>query len=838
MNIVLKRTSLVLLFFTSLVLSAFSRDRRLFDDDWLFTLADSTDMAAAEDDAHTWRRLNLPHDWSIEGDFLASNPAGAGGGALPGGVGWYRKHFHYDKKTGERTYIQFDGVYQNSTVFVNGQKLGTRPYGYISFQYDITDCLKDGENVVAVRVDNAQQPNCRWYSGSGIYRHVFLLRTSNTHVAQWGTFVSPKLAADGKSADIDIDVEILGAEVGTKVVNKLYDASGKLLVTVSKAQRKDGTDGKTTIFKATMKLNNPHLWSVEKPYLYKVETEVYNGKLLVDSYITTTGVRSFCFDPQKGFSLNGKPMKLNGVCMHHDLGCLGAAVNDDAIYRQLYSLKNMGCNAIRMTHNPPAPELLSMCDSMGFIVMDEAFDMWHKKKTKYDYSIFFDEWFERDLTDFIRRDRNHPSILVWSTGNEVLEQWSSSGGEDLSIEQANLILNFGHDASTLSNSEEKSTNTMLAERLAEIVRNLDPTRPVTAGCNEPNPNNHLFKGKAVDIIGYNYHNQNVADVPKNFPGRPFLFTESNSSLHTRGFYVQPSDSMVIAPKEWWLPYTDPSFMCSAYDNCRASWGNHHEETWDLIKHNDFVCGQFIWTGWDYIGEPTPYSFPARSSYFGIVDLAGFPKDMYYFYQSEWTDKDVLHLFPHWNWIEGQMVDMWCYYNHADEVELFVNGQSKGIRRKENDHQYHVLWRVQFEPGEVKVVARKNGKEVREKVIKTAGAPHHIQLSADKNTISADGKSLAFITVEVVDKDGNICPLAENQIFFSLSGDATIVGVDNGSQTSMERFKANHRKAFFGKCLVVVQAGKTQDNVCLKAQAADLKAAEIKLTTKQTNNLIQ
>ncbi len=809
-----------------------ARQRQNFDDNWLFALADSADMGTPGYDDSSWRRLNLPHDWSVEGDFLASNPAGAGGGALPGGVGWYRKHFTYNKQENERTFIQFDGVYQNSTVYLNGTKLGTRPYGYISFQYDITDCLKQGDNVLAVRVDNGQQPNCRWYSGSGIYRHVFLLTTNAMHVAQWGTFVTPRLAEDGKSADFSISVEVEGATASTKVVNTLYDAAGKKLATDSKAQRKEPADGKPAFFKADIRLKSPHLWTVDDPYLYKVQTDVYDGKQLVDSYTTTTGVRSFRFDPQQGFSLNGVAMKINGVCMHHDLGCLGAAVNDDAIKRQLVSLKEMGCNAIRMTHNPPAPELIDMCDSMGFIVMDEAFDMWHKKKTKYDYSLYFDEWFERDLTDFIRRDRNHPSILVWSTGNEVLEQWSSSGGEDLSIEQANLILNFGHDASQLSNSDEKSTNTMLAEHLADIVRKLDPSRPVTAGCNEPNPNNHLFKGNAVDIIGYNYHNQNVADVPRNFPGKPFLFTESNSSLHTRGFYVMPSDSIIKAPKEWWMPYTDPSFMCSAYDNCRASWGNHHEETWDLIKHNDFVCGQFIWTGWDYIGEPTPYGFPARSSYFGIVDLAGFPKDMYYFYQSEWTDKDVLHLFPHWNWMEGQTVDLWCYYNHADEVELFVNGQSKGVRKKENDHQYHVMWRVPFEKGEVKVVARKDGKDVRQQVVKTAGAPHHIRLSADKTALDADGKSLAFVTVEVLDRDGNICPLAENQIHFALKGDAKIAGVDNGSQTSMERFKANHRKAFFGKCLVVVQAGNRPGNVTLKAQAPDLESAEINLTTQK------
>ncbi|MBQ2200077.1 MAG: DUF4982 domain-containing protein, partial [Bacteroidaceae bacterium] len=519
-------------------------------------------------------------------------------------------------------------------------------------------------------------------------------KTNPTHVTQWGTYVSAQLNDNMKRADIAVEVQVEGAQKATKVRAIFLDEFGKKVgksqATLAQSNHKNEQGKTVSTFKADLTLSNPILWSIERPALYKVVTEVLNGSKVVDSYETTFGVRTFKFDAKKGFSLNGKSMKINGVCQHHDLGCLGAAINEDALHRQLQILKNMGCNGIRCSHNPPAPELLAMCDSMGFIVMDEAFDMWHRSKTKYDYAHYFDQWFERDLTDFVLRDRNHPSILMWSTGNEVLEQWSSNDGTELSIEQANLILNFGHDASTLANGNEKSVNSLLAERLSDIVRQLDATRPITAGCNEPNPNNHLFKSNAFDIIGYNYHNGNVADVPKNFPGKPFIFTESNSSLATRGFYVMPSDSIIESPKEWWRPYTDPTFMCSAYDNQRASWGNLQEETWDLIKHNDFVTGQYIWTGWDYIGEPTPYGFPARSSYFGIIDLAGFPKDTYYFYQSEWTDKPTLHLFPHWNWIEGQTVDLWCYYNQADEVELFVNGKSKGTRKK-GEHTFHVMW---------------------------------------------------------------------------------------------------------------------------------------------------
>ena len=371
---------------------------------------------------------------------------------------------------------------------------------------------------------------------------------------------------------------------------------------------------------------------------------------------------------------------------------------EDAMRRQLVKLKAMGCNAIRCSHNPPAPELLDLCDEMGFIVMDESFDMWRRRKTRNDYARFFDECHERDLSDLLLRDRNHPSVLMWSIGNEVLEQWSGVGADELTLEQANLLLNAGHDDSTLAHGEELTPNSLLTLHLAGIVRKYDRTRPVTAGCNEPSPDNHLFKSGALDLIGFNYHREWIKDVPRNFPGKPFLLTESVSALQTRGYYRMPSDSLFIAPERWDKPYTDPSMMCSSYDNQHVPWGSTHEETWDIVKHTPYCAGQFIWTGFDYLGEPTPYGFPARSSYFGIIDLAGFPKDIYYMYQSEWTDRPVLHLFPHWNWTEGQTVDLWCYYNDADEVELFVNGKSRGVRSKKDSHQYHVAWRVAYEPG--------------------------------------------------------------------------------------------------------------------------------------------
>ncbi len=782
------------LFFLCVALMAISlsmqaRQRDNFDKGWLFILGDSAQMATpAYNDSH-WRKLSLPHDWAIEGDFYAGNPSGAGGGALPGGIGWYRKHFLLDceAEPGGRYFIEFDGVYMNSTVYVNGQEVGHRPYGYSSFEYDITKYLKRGDNVIAVKVDNSDQPNSRWYSGCGIYRHVWLTKTNAVHVKHWGVHVQ----TDAKTGQIKVEADVEGNNY--KVRNTVYDASGK---------------------EVGLKVKNPHLWSVEDPYIYKVRTQVLVGGKVVDEVWTTTGFRDFKFDAETGFWLNGKNFKLNGVCEHHDFGCLGAAVNEDAMHRKLSKLKAMGVNSIRSSHNPPAPELLNMCDTMGIIVMDESFDMWRRKKTAGDYARFFEEWHERDLTDLILRDRNHPSILMWSIGNEVLEQWSSADADELTLEQANLILNAGHDASTLAHGEEMSPNSLLTLHLADIVKRYDTTRPILAGCNEPDPNNHLFKSGAIDIIGFNYHHQWVKDVPKKFPGKPFIFSESVSALQTRGYYKMPSDEITWAPQEWWLPYTDPSYMCSAYDNMHASWSSTHEETWDVVKHNAFVGGQYIWTGFDYIGEPTPYGFPARSSYFGVIDLAGFPKDTYYMYQSEWTTKPVLHLFPHWNWLEGQQIDMWCYYNNADEVELFINGKSQGVRRKTGEQpegrydmhntkaklnsEYHVGWRVTFNPGEVKVVARKDGHIVGEQTIKTAGAPARIRLSKDYQ-----GKNTTFITAEVVDKDGNLCPWADDMIYFISEGDGKILGTDNGCQTSMENFKAPQRKAFFGKCMVVV-----------------------------------
>lgn len=800
-----------------------ARDRQLFDRDWRFLLADTATMSQPDYQDAAWRSLSLPHDWAIEGDFSATAPSGNTGGALPGGTGWYRKHFTVNEADrGQCFYIDFDGVYMNSTVWINGHRLGCRPYGYSSFRYDLTPYLRYGaDNVLAVRVDNSDQPNSRWYSGCGIYRHVWLTKTAPVHVSHWGTQVT----TEGNRVHANIWLSNKeNRHVVARVTNWLLDAQGSVkgkavrTVRVSPSSP-DSVNGRQPNVSMTLSAGKPRQWTLDHPYVYTVRTEIEVDGHVVDTYDTPTAFRTFRFDASSGFSLNGKQMKINGVCQHHDLGCLGAAVNEDALHRQLTLLKEMGANAVRCSHNPPAPELLNMCDTMGIIVMDESFDMWRRRKTKNDYARFFDQWAERDLSDLVLRDRNHPSVLMWSIGNEVLEQWSSADADTLTAEQANLILNAGHDASTLAQGTEMSVNSLLARNLADIVRRYDPTRPVTAGCNEPDPKNHLFKSGALDIIGFNYHHQWVKDVPKNFPGKPFLFSESVSALQTRGFYTMPSDSVIKAPKEWWLPYTDPSYQCSAYDNMHASWSSTHEETWDVVKHNPFVSGQFIWTGFDYIGEPTPYGFPARSSYFGIVDLAGFPKDVYYMYQSEWTQKPVLHLFPHWNWLPGQAIDLWCYYNQADEVELFVNGKSKGVRSKADSHQYHVMWRLTYEPGEVTAVARRAGREVARQTIRTAGAPHHLRLTSDRPSFrrNPNGRSMAFVTVEVVDRDGNVCPRAADDIFFSVEG-GQIAGVDNGNPTSMERFKDHRRKTFNGRCLVVLATDTPDRPVVLRARS--------------------
>lgn len=821
---------------------------------WLFTLtdyvsspyaatgvADSVLLATPDYADADWRALNVPHDWAIEGKFSKDNPSGTGGGALPGGIGWYRKHFTLASlgldglADDERFLIRFDGVYMNSTVWLNGHELGTRPYGYISFEYDMTPYInKEGDNVLAVRVDNSDQPNSRWYSGCGIFRSVYVTAVNPVHIVPWDTYV---LAATDTSKaytysmvdslvvtvenTASVDAGTMGLGVG------FYDREGNMISWSEKPLL--ALAGQRVTSSWHFSLPNVHRWSVDDPYLYTVRVQLVNeDSQIIDDYSFRIGFRDFRFDPATGFSLNGESMKMNGVCLHHDLGCLGSAVNRRAIQRQLEILRGMGVNAVRCSHNPPSVELLDLCDEMGFVVMDEAFDMWYRRKTERDYARFFTEWHERDLSDLVRRDRNHPSVVMWSIGNEVLEQWGDASADGLSLEEANMILNAGHEF-TEPIDTGLNFNQRLTRHLCDIVRHLDPSRPITAGCNAADTRNNLFCEGGVDIIGFNYHEYSFPQVPEWFPGRPFIISESVSALQTRGYYVMPSDSVIVAPSRWDRPYSDPTFMCSAYDNSHAPWSSTHE--CNLHYYNDlpFIGGQFIWSGFDYIGEPTPYGWPARSSYFGVVDLAGFPKDVYYLYQSEWTDGPMLHVFPHWNWEPGQQVDLWAYFNQADEAELFVNGVSKGVRTKGKD--FHTMWRVPFEPGEVCVVTRRDGEEVLSETIRTAGEPAALRLTADRKVLMADGRDLSFITVDVVDADGNLCPLADNLVQFEVSGPAFIAGVDNGCQTSMESFKAPLRQAFHGKCLVVVQNDGHTGRAVLKATADGLRSDKVALSMK-------
>lgn len=834
-------TSLVLL--TCLIVVSCSSEslptsREVIDlnDNWQFILSDNTaDFSSLSVDTETWRTLDLPHDWSIESDFSSNNPATPGGGALPGGTGWYRKNFHVDKSlNGKQIFIDFDGIYRCSSVWINGRFLGFRPNGYISFQYNLTPYIEfGGNNVIAVKVDNSEQPNSRWYSGSGIYRNVRLQITNPVHIEQWGIFVkTPQVSKFEALLEIDLKIqrcELFDRE-GDEGVQKcivdvshvLYDREGK------KVSEYEYTPDVEDILTCEMRVQKPHLWSPDDPYLYTLVSQLIKEGDIIDEQRTAVGFRYFEFDPDKGFILNGKHVKINGVCNHHDLGCLGAAINYRALERQLEILKDMGCNGIRCAHNPPAPELLDLCDKMGFIVMNEAFDMWMRRKSTYDYARYFQEWHEQDLTDLILRDRNHPSVFMWSIGNEVLEQWSDAKTDALSLQKANVLLNQKKE---IDPQEFKSGavhfNQLLTQRLAEIVKSLDTTRPITAGCNETGSYNHLFRSGAIDIIGYNYHLGDYAGVKEQYPGKPFIGAETVSGLMSRGFYMMPSDTMYIWPERWDKAFSRDINHCSSYDNCHVPWGNSHEESWKYIKKADFVSGQYIWTGFDYLGEPTPFWWPSRSSYFGIIDLAGFPKDIYYMYQSEWTNKDVLHVFPHWNWNSGDLTDIWAYFNNADEVELFLNNRSLGIKKKEGD-DLHVSWRVPFEAGSLKAVSRKNGKEVLVKEIKTAGSPASLRLTADRNTIKSGTKDLSYVTVEMLDDTGYPIPVADQLVRFSVKGSGTIVGTDNGDPTDPNSLKKPERKLFNGKCLVVLQSGKEKGEIKLIAETEGFPKTEIKI----------
>jgi beta-galactosidase len=776
-----------------------------FDRGWRFRLGDVPNGQDPSLNDSSWRVLDLPHDWSIEGEFSEKNPAGASGGALPGGIGWYRKTFTIPANdTSQLVFVEFDGVYRNSEVWINGHYLGKRPYGYSSFSYGLTPYVRYGAagNLIAVRVDNSQQPNSRWYSGSGIYRHTRLVTVGRVHVDHWGTYLTtPIVTAD--SAGIMLRTTIRNDAPNEEAVTLrtvIVDNAGREVASVSSVATLPGDSIADVV--QELVVPRPALWSIERPYLYRALTRIECGRARCDDYTTPFGIRQFEFRADSGFFLNGMHVKIRGVCLHHDLGALGAAVNDRALQRQLQLMQDMGVNAIRTSHNPPAPELLDLADRMGFIVMDEAFDMWRKPKTEFDYHLDFPEWHERDLSDMVRRDRNHPSVFIWSIGNEVMEQWKNGD----------------------------STAVPIARELVTIVRRLDPTRPITSGNNNGSTDNPLLQAGLLDLLGHNYHHEAWTDLPKQFPGQKFIITEAMSAYNSRGYYEQPSDSLAV----YYTPYDttkgdkpNKNYRISSYDDRRASWGSLHEESLRLFERHPFLSGMFIWSGIDYLGEPTPYEWPARSSYFGVVDLAGFPKDPYYLYQSEWTRRPMLHVFPHWNWKAGDTVDVWVYTN-ADEVELFLNGVSQGVRRKEGDVR-HLVWRVPFTPGVVRAVARTSAEVVLTSEIRTAGRATRVVLTPDRTMIDADGRDLSFVTVTVVDETGISVPDAEPVVHFRVEGDATIAGVDNGDEIDHERFQRDSVRLFEGRALVIVRSSLHAGRATLRAVSAGLQPASVRIT---------
>jgi beta-galactosidase len=729
-----------------------------------------------------------------EGIFESTSPGGSGGGYINAGTGWYRKEFKLHRSTqGKRVFIEFDGVYMYSDVWLNGVHLGNRPYGYSSFQYELTPYLKFGndKNVLAVRAD-VQQPCSRWYSGAGIYRHVRLIVTDPIHIAQWGTYVTTAEVKENE-ATIRIETRIQnqsGSTQQVKLETTVVDDTGtKVANSNSTIMVKADSIG---VFIQSLKVPKPKLWSLENPRLYRVESNVRTNDKIVDASVTPFGIRTFEFTLDKGFFLNSKHVAIKGVCEHHDQGSLGSAVHKRAIERQLEILKSMGCNAIRTSHNPPDPVLLDLCDRMGLLVMDESFDEWKQSKTMYGYGRFFDEWSERDLTDMIHRDRNHPSIILWSIGNEIPEQDNSNAYE-------------------------------MSKRLVDICHREDPTRPVTSACNLAEAAEKNGFSKPLDVFGINYQLPFYGTLK----GKAKLIgSETASAVSTRGEYnlVQNGDSLTIVK--------ELNNQCTSYDIIAPNWGNTAESTLRAIKDAPWVSGEFVWTGFDYIGEPTPFPWPSASSYFGMVDLCGFPKDRYFLYQSQWSDKPMVHILPHWNWqgFEGREIPVWCYSN-CESVELLLNGKSLGEKKFIDTKDLHLVWKVPYAAGSLQAIAKNNGKIVCKDEVQTAGAPARIVLTPDRTRINADGDDLSNIKIEIVDKDGRICPNADNLLKFKINGMGIIAGVGNGNAVSHESFKANERKAFHGLCLAIVQSKRERGTIHLSAESEGLQAAEVFVKVK-------
>ncbi len=775
------------------------RIRQSFNQSWSFNKGDLGNEQFISFEDVQWRMLDLPHDWAIEGPFDKKYDTRTGG--LPiYGTAWYRKHFVIDARhKGKSVTLEFDGVMNNAEVYLNGEKVAARPYGYIGFEVELTSHIKFGEeNVLAVRVD-PKELSARWYPGAGIYRNVWLEIKNPVHIAHWGTYiVTPQVNEEKALVNIETTIENKGNLQGRfRLETFIIDTSG-VEVAASESEVEFALEGDVVV-NQTLKINAPELWDLDHPYVYAAKSVLYRNAIVIDTYESSFGVRTIDYSAEKGFLLNGHPVKFKGVCLHHDLGPLGSAVNYRATERQLQIMKEIGVNAIRTSHNPPSPEQLELCDKMGILVQVEAFDEWKIAKVENGYNKFWDEWHESDLRDMIKRDRNHPSVVMWSIGNEIGEQGRKNGGD-------------------------------IAARLTAICHEEDPTRPVTAGFNQYPAcvNNGL--AEAIDLVGFNYKPTQYNHVLGNHTDWIVYGAETSSCVSSRGVYHLPLENYD----------KHESLQVSSYDIISPPWAYPPDFEIHAQETMTRSLGEFVWTGFDYLGEPTPYNgrdnetdgkwggdWPSRSSYFGIVDLCGFPKDRYYYYKSVWTEEPMVHILPHWNWEDSghKAIPVYCYTN-CDEAELFLNGKSLGKkvmgvekttipaefnwwRKPETtwDSPYRLNWNVKYEPGELKVVAYKNGNMAAEKSITTAGKPAQIELLPDRKVIDADGYDLSFVTVQIVDENGNFCPLAYNLVQFEVEGPATIAAVGNGNAATTEPFQADYRKAFNGLCMIILKSKK-------------------------------
>ncbi len=796
--------------------------RQSFNEGWRFLKGDADGAERPGFQDSQWRQIQLPHDWAIEGPFDSHmNPHT---GALPiFGTGWYRKAFTMPESAKGRYFsIEFDGAMNNAKVWLNGEELGGRPYGYIGFSFDLTPYLHYGsqENVLAVRL-TPEDHSSRWYPGAGIYRNVWLITTGALHVDRWGTYVTTPEVTD-QSATVSVKTQVrnrTGSEAKVTLRTSVLDAAGKSVI------RKDDAvtipAGAVQTAATTLTVAKPQRWDIDHPYLYTVVSEVMDGNKDVDRYTTPIGIRTIAYDKDKGFLLNGRHTKIHGVCDHHDLGALGAAVNRRAIERQLEILKGAGVNALRTSHNPPAPEVLDACDRMGIVVMDESFDMWRRQKVANDYHKYFDEWSERDVRDMVHRDRNHPSIIMYSIGNEIPEQSSPDGWQ-------------------------------IARRLTGFFHEEDPTRPTTSAFNNPDQAIRNKLAEEVDLVGINYKPTQYERFLKEHPSWIFYGSETASCVSSRGVYHLPIEKY----------QKDPSLQLTGYDVIAPPWAYCPDIEFEMQDKLPNLLGEFVWTGFDYIGEPTPYfnggnsantDWPARSSYFGFVDLAGFPKDRYYLYKSVWTSKPMVHVLPHWNWAgkEGQNIPVMAYTN-ADEVELFLNGKSLGRKKHFGEpvdlpvgpnisqdrkymSKYRLEWQVPYQPGSLKAIAYQNGKEVASDEVRTAGAPAQVRLTPDRATIQGDGEDLSFVTVRIEDKDGNVVPMADNLVHFNVTGAGALRAVDNGNAATTEPFNADQRKAFSGLALLIVRSNHgPAGKIHVTATSDGLKQATTEISVQRGN----